>query len=1659
MSTSTSGSPSPSSLDLPFIHVTSSNNVSPSFDSMHDVLQTIDNDNVSSHDCSSPHPSSQHKSPCITSHPLNSTQDELLNVCPTAHDSSVMYPISNNKCVKPDIQSPTEVVEACPTITAMPYDDQMSIQLNSDNMVLALLPNHEKVLTLVDSGASDSLVCATFVAQSAYLSKLPKISIPVRNFKVGNGSYVSARYAIEIPVTIQRHKFIVRALALDTLGGINLVLGTPALHDMDACLEFRSNRLRFRHSTFPIRLTKTIKLKPKMVRMVTVTAKLPAALRHATLFVRTSNFISQFSAIHMLLKFHKGYASLLVTNPLDHEVTLHSDKAFGFIDLRYLAQMYTSIIATSQDKTHTTLLYTAMHSQQATPKLNHADSGSSAVTNTSDVTREQLYDIKRKQYPFLEDSDPRLKMYDHEIIDRDITFKHSVLDPDQQLKVKQLLFKYKDALSLHSEVGNTKLTIDFDLTDDSPFYIRPYTVSAAEKPIIDRELQKLVQMGVLKEAQTAYSSPVLLIKKKGTKNLRLVTDFRHLNSRIVKRNLPFPLVKEAMQAIGEAQPQVLTVLDLKEAYHCLNLSSRCQDFCGITSYFGGKAFKYLRLPMGLSVSPCEFQCHINSILSSINARKYCIGIMDDLIIYSKSLSDHHKHVENILAALEKNGLKISPAKAKLFRTKVVYMGHEILVNKTTQGIRPLRDRTEAIRKLPVPKTKRQLKGFIGKVSYLAMYLPKLQILLKPLHKISGKKSDFIWGHEQQTSFDKILELLVKPPILSLPRSHGLFRLYVDTSKLGVGASLWQIQDGQERLLAYFSKALAKSAQHYGISELELTGIYIAVSAFRYLLKNTAFEVYTDHASIPQIMKAKTEPTTDRLKRLLEKLSSYAIKIGFCKGSSLVIADYLSRNPICSELSVCDDISFPMLTRKQAAAQRIRMPTVRQTVDNQTSKQVYKPNAPPVVAVAPPAVAVAPPPVAVAPPSVAVAPPPVAVAPPPVAVAPAPVPVDPAPAPDAPVIAPAALPEYQPAQDPPARILPQVPALARAPRERHIEPYIPQRTPQVMTDDVTQVQETHTQPPPALLRKQVPLQLDVEEVITRHLPKQSETNRLLDKISKTRLQNVHLPYNKRELAKLQSQCPNFKDIYDFISEGILPAPKIAARRILSQSEHFVIIDQVLFRLPSHDNAELTIAIPQEIVPEILFMYHDSLLACHQGIARVTATIKQKFYFPRMHQIVTNYIKSCQTCQARKSPVDNERPFHLNIPVNYVPFETVHCDLKTMPPSSRNHKFLLTLVCNITRFVILVPLVNKDAKCVAEAILERCIFQFGPFKEFVSDQGKEWDNTVVAYIFAALKVKQRFVSVGNHKSNKSERFIATVSQLLTSYLTNNGRNWHLFTTSVAYAYNSFASPTLANYSPFYLVYLRHPPTVFACPPTTQVSLGYQEYVTLLKSRLENVGKIMLDIQTKLQHKQAIAQNKKVKNPPTYTVGMLVYVLAPSASSLQIASRKLRLDYVGPFLIKEMLDRSHVILQTLDNKQVNTIIHVCRLKPAWVRCGQEVVGNIVDLKKHNPQMQHVLNNAQNLVNQNRGFLSIFPLSSDSKTKLEKFQPSLSPAEYSIKKCRYKLGELQFLLDTQNCYKHNLWCSLSVDPPANLSVDNLIYDSKIPISGSKSKFYKWFY
>ena len=272
-------------------------------------------------------------------------------------------------------------------------------------------------------------------------------------------------------------------------------------------------------------------------------------------------------------------------------------------------------------------------------------------------------------------------------------------------------------------------------------------------------------MGILKEGFSAYSSPVMLISRKLTKDKRVVTDFRHLNIRIAKTNLAYPLVRDTFSVLGNSKCEVLSVLDLKDAFHSLRLSENLRKYCGIIPYFGSSSYLYQRMSMRLNILPSIWQSYMNAILDCLQSKKYCEAIMDDLILFTPSKESHIDKLEDILCALLKNGLKVLPKKCKLFKTSLQYMGNEIFIESKKVCVKPLRSRLEAIQKLQPPMTLKGCRSFAGVVNFLSMFCPELQKVLKPIYDLTRKGRPFYWGKEQQDSFMEIKCRLMKPPVL------------------------------------------------------------------------------------------------------------------------------------------------------------------------------------------------------------------------------------------------------------------------------------------------------------------------------------------------------------------------------------------------------------------------------------------------------------------------------------------------------------------------------------------------------------------------------------------------------------------------------------------------------------------------------------------------------------------------------------------------------------------------------------------------------------------------------------------------------------------------------------------------------------------------------
>ena len=159
---------------------------------------------------------------------------------------------------------------------------------------------------------------------------------------------------------------------------------------------------------------------------------------------------------------------------------------------------------------------------------------------------------------------------DEENLDKYINLDNSCLTKAEKTQVRDLLYKYKDAFSLRDEIGLCpNIEIEIDITDNSPFFIRPFHANEEDKKILDKEMKQLCYFGILKEGFSAYSSPVMLISRKMAKDKRVVTDFRHLHMHIAKNNLDYPLLKDTFSMLGSSNCKVMSVLDLKDAFHSL----------------------------------------------------------------------------------------------------------------------------------------------------------------------------------------------------------------------------------------------------------------------------------------------------------------------------------------------------------------------------------------------------------------------------------------------------------------------------------------------------------------------------------------------------------------------------------------------------------------------------------------------------------------------------------------------------------------------------------------------------------------------------------------------------------------------------------------------------------------------------------------------------------------------------------------------------------------------------------------------------------------------------------------------------------------------------------------------------------------------------------
>ena len=188
-----------------------------------------------------------------------------------------------------------------------------------------------------------------------------------------------------------------------------------------------------------------------------------------------------------------------------------------------------------------------------------------------------------------------------------------------------------------------------------------------------------------------------------------------------------------------------------------------------------------------------------------------------------------------------------------------------------------------------------------------------------------------------------------------------------------------------------------------------------------------------------------------------------------------------------------------------------------------------------------------------------------------------------------------------------------------------------------------------------------------------------------------------------------------------------------------------------------------------------------------------------------------------------------------------------DIKTMPQVFGGYHLLLVIICDQTSFMIEVPLRDRTAQTIAEALIYRVIYLFGPPRQIISNEAIEFTSTIIQAILCMLNCRLKVISPYNHGSSKCKRQIRQmISEIIMKHLWDKGQMWPLSTTTAAYAMNTFTSEALSDLSPFQLVFLRDPPdlTSLSFPKIDTIPVKHREYYNLLLTRAQLVGNMLLE-----------------------------------------------------------------------------------------------------------------------------------------------------------------------------------------------------------------------
>ncbi|XP_072768318.1 uncharacterized protein [Nerophis lumbriciformis] len=456
------------------------------------------------------------------------------------------------------------------------------------------------------------------------------------------------------------------------------------------------------------------------------------------------------------------------------------------------------------------------------------------------------------------------------------------LSPSQKQEVKELLGRNQDRLS---ELPGRTQAIKHDIETKPGKVIRqrPYRIPEARRAAIKEEVKKMLELGVIEESHSPWSSPIVIVPKPDG-SLRFCNDFRKLNEISLYDAYPMPRVDELIERLGPAR--FISTLDLTKGYWQVPLTERAKPKTAFSTPEG--LFQYTVLPFGIHGAPATFQRMMDRVLQP--HQEYAAAYLDDIVIHSTSWSLHLQHLDAVLGALRRAGLTVNAKKCRVGLTETDYLGYTI-----GRGcVKPQARKVERIREWPRPLTKKQVKSFIGLVSYYQKFIKNFSTIATPMYELTRNKlpHHVTWTAEAETAFNMLKKALSEEPVLKAPDFSQPFILHTDASGTGIGAVLAQLVDGEEHPVTFISRKLQSHERNYATVEKECLAVKWAIHHLRYYLWGRTFTLVTDHAPLKWMSTNKDR--NDRVTRWFLELQNYHFTVEYRPGKAIRHADAMSR---------------------------------------------------------------------------------------------------------------------------------------------------------------------------------------------------------------------------------------------------------------------------------------------------------------------------------------------------------------------------------------------------------------------------------------------------------------------------------------------------------------------------------------------------------------------------------------------------------------------------------------------------------------------------------------------------------------------------------------------------------------------------------------------